>query len=140
MYDFQQEAPRKRYGRVKRGWHHARIHQAELRNAWNAIGDQRQYIKVDFEIINEREYSDMLVPGFFNHNNTKADPRFLNLGYAARLQDDYGDNINAVLRDLWGKELMVFVVHRYKKGQRRDRVEDFQPFPHRPRLAPHAMP
>jgi hypothetical protein len=129
MYDFQKERPGKRYGRVKRGWHRAKIYRAELRNAWNAIGDQRQYIKVDFEIMNDEEYRDMLVSGFFSHNKTRADRRLLNLGHAARLQGDYGDNINAVLRDLWSKELMVFVVHRFKKGQRRGRVEDFRPLP-----------
>lgn len=129
MYDFQQEARRKRYGRVKRGWHRAKIYQAELRNTWNVGAEQRQYIKVDFEIIGDEEHRDVLVPGFFGRNKNEADPRFINLGHAARMQGDYGVNINAVLRDLWGRELMVFVVHRYKKGQRRDRVEDFRILP-----------
>jgi hypothetical protein len=127
MFNFKEEKPKKGYGRVKRGWHQARIYQAELRNAWNDDGEQRQYIKVDFEIIKEEEYCDVLVPGFFGHNKNRPNRRFLKLGYAAGLQEDYGDDLNAVLRDLWGKEVLVFVLHRYKEGLRRDRVEDYKP-------------
>ena len=125
MYNFTQE-PSKRYGRVKRGWHPAKIHETGLNNAWSGLS--RQYIKVNFEIIREKESKDILVPGFFNCNeNGKPDPRFLHMGKAAGLRDDYGNDVNLVLRDLIGRELLVYVVHRYKKGRRRDRAEDFRP-------------
>ena len=82
----------------------------------------------DFEIIREKEYRDILVPGFFNYNkNGRPDPRFLHMGKAAGLREDYGSDVNPVLRDLMGKELMVYVVHRCKNGRRRDRAEDFKP-------------
>ena len=125
MYNFTQE-PSKRYGIVKRGWHPAKIHETSLNNAWSDLS--RQYIKANFEIINENEFKDILVPGFFNCNeNGKPDPRFLQMGKAAGLKDDYGNDLNLVLRTLIGRELMVYVVHRYKKGRRRDRAEDFRP-------------
>ena len=125
MYNFTQE-PSKRYGRVKGGWHPARIHETGLNNTRSGLS--RQYIKVDFEIIQEREYKNILVPGFFNYNkNWKPDPRFLEMGKAAGLKGDYGDDIDQVLRDLLGRELKVYVVHRYKNGQRRERAEDFRP-------------
>lgn len=41
--------------------------------------------------------------------------RILILEEAAGLMGDYGDEINPVLRELIGKELMVYVVHKYKK-------------------------
>ena len=124
MYNFQNQEPTKRYGRVKRGWHPARIHEIDLNNAWSGLA--RQYIKANFEII-QKEFEDILVPGFFNCNeNGKPDPRFLQMGKAAGLSEDYGDDLNSVLRDLIGRELMVYVVHRYKKGRRRDRAEDFR--------------
>jgi len=126
MYNFTQELT-KRYGRVKRGWHSAKIHETGLNNNTRS-GLSRQYIRVDFEIIHETESKDILVPGFFNCNeNGKPDPRFLQMGKAAGLRDDYGNDVNLVLRDLIDRELLVYVVHRYKKGRRRDRAEDFRP-------------
>lgn len=70
----------------------------------------------DFEIIHEQEHKDILVPGFFNYNkNRTPDHRILILEETAGLMGDYGDEINPVLRELIGKELMVYVVHKYKK-------------------------
>ena len=123
MFDFQDNKSQKRYGWVKRGWHIARIHQPSLKNS--RVGNQ--YIKIDFEIIQEEECRDILVPGFFNYNrNGKADPRFLDMGKAAGLRENYGDDLNSVFHDLLGKELKVHVVHRYKGGRRRERVDDFE--------------
>ena len=102
MFDFQDNKSQKRYGWVKRGWHIARIHQPSLKNS--RVGNQ--YIKIDFEIIQEEECRDILVPGFFNYNrNGKADPRFLDMGKAAGLRENYGDDLNSVFHDLLGKEL-----------------------------------
>lgn len=124
-YNFQIQEPSKRYGRLKRGWHAARIHQASLKSTRS--GALRQYINAEFEIIREKQYRDILVPGFFNYNkNGKPDPRFLDMGKAAGLRENYA-NVYSVLRDLIGKELSIYVVHRYKKGQRRERAEDFRP-------------
>ena len=87
----------------------------------------RQYIKLDFVIILEREFTNILVPGFFNYNkNGRPDPRFLDMGKAAGLKENYGNDVNLVLQDLISKELMVYLVHPYKKGKRRDRAEDFR--------------
>ena len=123
MYNFGEEKCSKRYGRVKRGWRKGRIHQASREN--NRSGNQ--YIKVDFEMIQEREYRNILVPGFFNYNrNGKADPNFLDIGKAAGLRDNYEGDLNSVLHDLIGKELRVHVVHRYKGGRRRERADDFK--------------
>jgi hypothetical protein len=127
-YNFDEMEPKKRYRRVKRGWHPGKIHQASLKNSFG--GQFSQYIKVDFEIIREKEYSNVLVPGFYNYNKSwKPDQRFLDLGKAAGLRGDYGNDINAVLRDLKGKELSVYVVHRYKNGWRREQVKDFRSLP-----------
>jgi hypothetical protein len=126
MYTFEEQKPHKRYRKVKRGWHIGKIYQASLNNTRS--GQLRQYIKVDFEIMREKECKDSLVPGFFNYNkNRNPDPRFLEMGKAAGLRGDYGNDINPVFRDLIGKELMIYIVHRYKRKQRRDRVEDFRP-------------
>jgi hypothetical protein len=108
------------------GWHAGRIYQGSLRNTNS--GAFRQYIHVEFEIIGDKRYRDILVPGFFNYNkNGKPDPRFLDMGRAAGLKEDYGSDLHRVLRDLIGKELQVYVVHRYRRGQRRERAEDFRP-------------
>ena len=128
MFNFEDKKSHKRYGRIKRGWHTGRIHQSGRKNRRSKV--PRQYIKVDYEIIQERECKNVLVPGFFNYNkNWKPDPRFLEMGKAAGLKGDYGEDIDQVLRDLLGNELKIFVVHRYKNGQRRERVEDFRPLP-----------
>ena len=124
MFNFQDNKPQKRYGRITRGLHTASIHQASRQNSKSG----HQYIRVDFEIINERECKDILVPGFFYYDeNGKADPRFLALGKAAGLTRDYGKDLKSVLRDLIGRELCIFVNHRYKNGRRRERAEDFKP-------------
>ena len=123
MFNFGEQKRNKRYGRVKRGWHIARIHQASRENSRSG----NQYIKVDFEMIQERECRYILVPGFFNYNRKgKVDPRFLDLGKAAGLRENYGDDLNSVLHDLIGMELRVHVVHRYKGGRRRERADDFE--------------
>ena len=123
MFNFQDDKSQKRYGRIKRGWHMGRIHQTSRENNRNG----NQYIRVDFEIIQEREYRNILVPGFFNYNrNGKADPSFLDMGKAAGLRENYGDDLNSVLHDLIGKELRVHVVHRYRGGRRRERADDFE--------------
>jgi hypothetical protein len=125
MYNFHNREPTRRYGRVKRGWHPARIHEIGLNNAWSDLA--RQYIKANFEMT-EKQFEHILVPGFFNCNEKGTpDPRFIQMGKAAGLSEDYGDDLNAVLRDLIGRELMVYVVHRYKGGRRRERAEDFKP-------------
>jgi hypothetical protein len=127
-YNFDEKEPKKRYQRVKRGWHAGKVYQASLKNSFRA--QSGQYLKVDFEIIQEKEYRNVLVPGFFNYNKGwKPDQRFLDLGKAAGLRGDYGNDIKAVFRDLIDKKLLVFVVHRYKSGRRRERVEDFRPLP-----------
>ena len=78
-------------------------------------------------MIQDREYRDILVPGFFNYDkNRKTDPRFLDMGKAAGLRENYGDDLNSVLHDLIGLELRVHVVHRYKGGQRRERADNFE--------------
>jgi len=126
MFNFKDSKPVRRYGRIKRGWHVARICQLYLKNNRNKWGGQ--YIKVDFEIIRNREYKNILVPGFFSfREGGKADPQFIEMGKVAGLRKDYGDDINSVLRDLIGKELKIYVVHRYKNGHRRERVKDYKP-------------
>ena len=128
MFNFEDKESQKRYGRIKRGWHTGRIHNLGRKNRRSKV--PRQYIKVDFEIIQESEYKNILVPGFFNYNkNWKPDPRFLEMGKAAGLKGNYGEDIDQVLRDLLGKELKIYVVHRFKNGQRRERAEDFRPLP-----------
>jgi hypothetical protein len=99
MFIFGENRDRKRYGRVNRGWHPAKIYQAVLKN--NRGNNPRQYISVDFEIIHERQNKDKLVRSFFNYNrNGKPDV---------------------------SRELMVYVVHRYRNKKRFDRAEDFRP-------------
>jgi hypothetical protein len=125
MFIFGENRDRKRYGRVNRGWHPAKIYQAVLKN--NRGNNPRQYISVDFEIIHERQNKDKLVRSFFNYNrNGKPDVRFLDLGEAAGLKGAY-ETIHETFSDLIGKELMVFVVHRYRNKKRFDRAEDFRP-------------
>lgn len=114
----------KRYGRIKRGWHNGRIHQAGTKNKRKGNG---RYIEVIFEIIGESQCNDIVVPAFFPYYESgKADQRFLNMGMAAGLTGDYGNDLNSVLRDLVKRELKIFVVHRYKKDQRFERVIDFR--------------
>ncbi len=128
MYNFDDNGSQKHYGRVVRGWHKARAHSAELRTSRSRKGE-RQYIKVDFELL-EKRYSDILVPGFFNHYPSgKADRTFLDLGRASGLKGDYGENVNQVLKDLVGRDVEVFVVHRYKDGRRLEKAVEFRPFP-----------
>jgi hypothetical protein len=123
MFNFDEKSLEKRYGRVKRGWHHGRIFQGNSRR-----GMAGQYIKVDIEIIGEKQFKDILVPAFFPYNEgRKADRNFLIMGAAAGLNRNYGDDLNKVLQDLIGKELKILVVHRYKGGQRRDRAVDYKP-------------
>jgi hypothetical protein len=125
MFNFKDGKPVKRYGRIKRGWHIARIFQSSLNN--NRSGWGGQYIKMDFEIIRDIEYRNILVSGFFNcREGGKPDPQFIEMGKAAGLKKDYGNDINSVLRDLIGKELMIFVSHRYKNKRRRERVDDYK--------------
>lgn len=38
------------------------------------------------------------------------------MGRAAGLKENYGNDMNRVLQDLISKELIVYVVHPYKKG------------------------
>jgi|GEM_PF-6190383 len=126
MYNFDDNGSQKQYGRVKRGWHRARVHSAKLRTSRSRKGE-RQYVKVDFELL-EKKCSDILVPGFFNHYpNGKADKSSLELGRAAGLRGDYGRNVNLVLKDLVGRELYIFVVHRYKGGRRLENAVEFRP-------------
>jgi hypothetical protein len=125
MFTFGENKDRKRFGRVTRGWHPAKIHQAVLKN--DRRNNPRQYIMVDFEIIHERQNKDKLVKSFFNYNrNGKPDVRFLDLGEAAGLKGVY-ETIHEAFSDLIGKELMVFVIHRYKNKKRFDRAENFKP-------------
>ena len=113
MYNFTKELPRKRYGRVKRGWHSGRIYQLSVKN--HNASTSRQYIKEDIEIL-EEEFKDIIVPAFFNYKKIgKADYKFICMGKAAGLSGDYGNDLNAVFNELLGKELLVFVVHKYKK-------------------------
>jgi hypothetical protein len=126
MFNFDEKSLEKRYGRVKRGWHHGRIFQG-IRGS-SRRGTAGQYIKVDIEIIGEKQFKDILVPAFFFYNEgRKADQNFLSMGAAAGLRRNYGDDLNKVLQDIIGKELKILVVHRYKGGQRRDRAVDFKP-------------
>ena len=125
MFKFGENRNKKRYGRVKRGWHPARVYVAVLKN--DRKNSARQYIGVDFEIIHEPKNKDKLVKAFFNYNrNRKPDPRFLDLGEAAGLKGVY-ETVHQIFSDLIGKELMVYVVHRYKNKKRFDRAEDFKP-------------
>jgi hypothetical protein len=63
MFNFEETIPPKRYGRIKKGWHAARVYSADLKN--NRNNRLRQHIRIDFEIIHEEEYKSVLVPGFF---------------------------------------------------------------------------
>jgi len=129
MYNFKQKFPRKRYGKVKQGWHTAKIYQVEIKNVISK--NSRQYIKVDFEIISDSKYADIIVPGFFScKKNRRLDRRFLRMGSAAGLNKEYGPGLQPIFSDLLGKELLVYVVHKYLKGRlRRDRIDDFNPLP-----------
>ena len=125
MFTFGENRDRKRYGKVTRGWHPATIYKAVLKNDRNNC--KRQYIGVDLEIIHERQNKDKLVKAFFSYNRKgKPDPRFLDLGEAAGLTGTY-ESVHQTLSDLIGKELMVYVVHKYRNKKRFDRAEDFKP-------------
>jgi hypothetical protein len=50
----------------------------------------------------------------------------LDLGEAAGLKGVY-ETIHETFSDLIGRELMVYVVHRYRNKKRFDRAEDFRP-------------
>jgi len=128
MYNFSKSGPIKRYGRVTRGWKLAKIYKSLVKNS--IFQSSGQYIKTDFEML-EKEFIDILVPAFFSFPKYgKADPKFLSMGEAAGLSKDYGEDLKEVFNDLQGRELMVFVVHKYKKGRiRRDRVVNFKPLP-----------
>lgn len=125
-YDFSQDLPAKRYGLVQRGWHRAKVYQAEIRTARDERGE-RKYIKIDFELL-DQENRDKLVAGFFNHTTRSGglDQKFSFLCRDAGLNSDYGSDIGTVFQELIGREVEVFVVHRYRKGKRWDRVEDFR--------------
>jgi hypothetical protein len=126
MYNFKDiKEPPLRYGFVKKGWHEAKIHWSEVIDSKNRL-DQHQYLKVDFVVRGARDRY-CLVPAFFNHGKDAADPKFIGLCLAAGLDDDYGSDIDAVLEALLGLKLQVFVNHRFKRGRRRDKVEDFKP-------------
>jgi hypothetical protein len=38
------------------------------------------------------------------------------MGKVAGLVKNYGNDVHSVFRDLIGKELMIYVVHRFKNG------------------------
>jgi len=128
MYNFKEKRSSKRYRHLKRGWYKGKTFQAKIKSPKS--GELRQYINVDFEIIDDEKNKDTLVPSFFSYNkNGGPDPKFMDMGEAAGLTEDYGNDLNRVLRDLIDRELMIYVVHRYKKGRRRERVIDFKPIP-----------
>ena len=125
MFNFKETVSPKRYRRIKKGWHPARVYAADLKN--NRNNKLRQYIRIDFEIIHEKEYKSVLVPGFFSYRKSgKLDLKFLEMGKAAGLVRNYGNDVQSVFRDLIGKELMIYVVHRFKNKYRRERAVDFK--------------
>jgi hypothetical protein len=87
-------------------------------------------IKADLEMLDDK-FKDIIVPAFFYYNKKgKPDPKFITMGIAAGLDKDYGKDLQSVFKDLRGRELMAYVVHKYKKGRiRRDQVVDFKPLP-----------
>jgi len=126
MYNFDQELQLMRYDKVAQGWKKGKIHRFHINNSISNLS--RQYIKQDFEML-EEGLENILVPAFFyyrKHGN--PDPKFIAMGFAAGLKKDYGNDLQAVFSDLRGRELMVYVVHRYKKGRiRRDQIVNFKP-------------
>jgi len=127
MFNFEQNIPRKRYGKVKGGWHPGKIYQLSLNNYHrNKSG---QYIKEDIEIMEEK-FRDIIVPAFFYYNNGNPERKFIIMGKAAGLNKNYRNDMQSAFNDLLGRELMVYVVHKYKKGRiRRDQIVDFKPLP-----------
>ena len=126
MYNLKDyKPPEKFYGKVKKGWHYAKIYSAALKNGKSRKGKFYQYIIIDFLIIEE----DVLVPffTFYNKEHTEPDHLFGKLLMTAGLNDDYSNDQVGFFKDLIGKELMVNVEHTYKKPNRirRDRETDF---------------
>ena len=125
MYNFSEQKSEKRYGWVTRGWHKAKVFQMSTKNSRK--GKSNQYIQAVFEIMDEDVHENILVPAFFNlFKNGKTDHKFMEMGRAAGLTGDYGSDLNLVLQVLIDRELMIYVVHRYKSGQRRERAVDFK--------------
>jgi hypothetical protein len=80
------------------------------------------------QINEDHRYRDILVPASFSYDmDWNVDRRFLHMGRVVGLNQDSGGDLNAVLRDLIGKVLMIFVNRRYPNGKRRDRANDFRP-------------
>lgn len=112
MYDFTKKTmPEKKQGEVEPGTYLAVIH-----GAWiNTSQAGNKYIKVDFEIIeNGGTPTNKPVPAFFD---LRSDDRLFRLGKKVGLNRDYGDDLEAVLRDLRGKEVIIDVVPKIKNGK-----------------------
>jgi len=132
MYDLRDYRPKKWYGKVKQGWYRAKIYAGGLRKRRSKRGNEYQYIKIDFEIIDEESYRDVLVPGFFfyKEGEQKPDPLLGKLCFAISLVGDYRNDSSGFFNDIVGRGLMIKVVHRYKKAGnsriRRERADDFR--------------
>ena len=126
MFDFTDYDRREKfYGKVKKGWHKAQIYTAGMKNGTSKKGKPYQYISIDFLIIEE----DVLVPffTFYNEGQKKPDPVFGKMVVIAGISGDYSNNRGGFFKALAGKELKVYVEHRYKKPNRtrKDIVTDF---------------
>ena len=133
MYDLRNYRPRKWYGKVKQGWYRAKIYAGGLRKRRSKRGNEYQYIKIDFEIIAEEKYRNVLVPGFFFYRKgeLKPDPQLGKVCFAVSLVGDYRNDSSSFFNDIIGQELMIKVVHRFKRSGnsriRRERADDFRP-------------
>lgn len=93
-------------GTLSEGWHRAKV-------VWSGVKDRNdgsgQYLKVDFEIV-EPGRENILVPAFFSYYpGGGMDKRFWYLGQAAGLKNDYGPDLDSVLADLFGRQVMIDV-------------------------------
>ncbi len=124
MYNLDDErAPELTYGYFLKGWHDATIYSASLKNGTNRKGNNYQYIIIDFAIDNK------LAPSFFNHRQvqTRPDPDLWKVLKAVGLTSgNYTGNHGGFFNTLIGKQLQVYVVHKYPKRVRRDRAIDFR--------------
>ena len=105
-YDFSGDYPGPPSANVSEGWHLAKV-------VWGGVKERNdgsgQYLKVDFEIV-EPGWENVLVPALLNYYpNGGMDKKFWYLCQAAGLKSNYGADLDSVLADLFGRQVMIDV-------------------------------
>ena len=124
--DLQEEIlERKRFGSIEKGWYKAQVY--DTGTGTPKSGENREFIKVDFEIIDTPGCTNTLVAGFFNFDSEgNPDFRFQRMAVCAGLRGEY--DTKGALEALKGAKLMVYVDHIHKSGSRDNRVVDYKLF------------